>query len=167
MHAFLPRMRHHLHARLIGLVRDYYRYVWGMNLGEGVRISFSAKLDKSNPEGIFIGDYTAVVFGATILSHDLATLKTVETRIGSHCLIGARSIVLPGVTIGDHCIIGAGSVVMTNVPSNSLVIGNPARIVERGINTVMYGIRKEAYDQRYEQEMRKAAATADGSLPAT
>src|SRR5579871_3041917 len=116
MHAFLPTLRHHLHGRLIGLVRQYYRHVWGMNLGEGVRISFSAKLDKSNPEGIFIGDYTAVAFGATVLSHDVATLKTVETRIGSYCLIGARSIILPGVTIGDHCIIGAGSVVMTNVP---------------------------------------------------
>lgn len=44
--------------------------------------------------------------------------------------IGARSIVLKGVTIGRHSIVGAGSVVSKNVPDNCIVVGNPAKIIK-------------------------------------
>lgn len=43
--------------------------------------------------------------------------------------IGARAILLPGVTVGQGTIVGAGSVVTKSVPSYSIVAGNPARIV--------------------------------------
>jgi acetyltransferase-like isoleucine patch superfamily enzyme len=49
--------------------------------------------------------------------------------IGRDCWIGAGSIVLPGVTIGDGAIIGAGSVVTREVPAQTVVVGNPARVV--------------------------------------
>ena len=48
-------------------------------------------------------------------------------------MIGVRSIVLPGVTIGDHCVVAAGSVVTKNAPPNSLVAGNPAVVVKKGV----------------------------------
>ncbi|GGE00127.1 hypothetical protein GCM10011529_02880 [Polymorphobacter glacialis] len=112
-----------------------------MDIGTEVRIARSARLDTTNPRGIHIGDYTAVSFDAAILSHDFVNYKHVETRIGSHCLIGARSVILPGVTIGNHCIIGAGSVVVADVPEGSLMSGNPARAVERNIRTGKWGIR--------------------------
>ena len=51
-----------------------------------------------------------------------------EIYIGNNSFIGARSILLPGTHIGDDCIIGAGAVVKGNVPNNSIVIGNPAKI---------------------------------------
>jgi acetyltransferase-like isoleucine patch superfamily enzyme len=41
--------------------------------------------------------------------------------------------VLPGVTIGDESIVGSGSVVTRDVPPNSIVVGNPARVVRTGI----------------------------------
>ena len=50
-------------------------------------------------------------------------------RIGNDVWIGGGALVLPGVTIGDRSIVGAGSVVVHNVPPDSLVVGNPARIV--------------------------------------
>lgn len=45
---------------------------------------------------------------------------------------------MPGVSIGDHCVVGAGAVVTKNVPPNSLVAGNPAKII-RQIDTAAYG----------------------------
>lgn len=44
-----------------------------------------------------------------------------------------------GVRIGDEVIVGAGSVVTKDVPSNSIVAGNPARIIRQGITTRKYG----------------------------
>lgn len=50
--------------------------------------------------------------------------------IGSNCFIGARATLLPGTTIGKNCIIGACSVVKGNIPDDSIVVGNPARIIK-------------------------------------
>ena len=48
--------------------------------------------------------------------------------IGNNCWIGGNAVILPGVTIGDNVTIAAGSVVIHDVPSNSLVAGNPAKV---------------------------------------
>ena len=52
-------------------------------------------------------------------------------RIGNNVWIGANSIILQGVEIEDNAVIAAGSVVKNNVPMNTIVAGNPARIVKR------------------------------------
>ena len=44
--------------------------------------------------------------------------------------IGGSVTILPGVTIGDNVTIGAGSVVVKDIPSDSLAVGNPARVVK-------------------------------------
>jgi acetyltransferase-like isoleucine patch superfamily enzyme len=50
-----------------------------------------------------------------------------DIRIGDGCWIGARALVLPGVTIGAGCVIGAGSVVTSDCAPNGLYAGVPAR----------------------------------------
>jgi len=55
-------------------------------------------------------------------------------KIGSGSWLGYRSVVLPGVTIGEHCVIGANSVVTRDVPSYSVAVGVPARVIKRYIN---------------------------------
>ena len=51
--------------------------------------------------------------------------------IGEDCWIGGGAILCPGVTIGDRCIIGAGSVVTKDIPSDSIAVGNPAKVIRK------------------------------------
>ncbi len=51
--------------------------------------------------------------------------------IGNDCWIGGHVTILPGVAIGDGCTIGAGSVVTRDIPSGSVVVGNPARVIRK------------------------------------
>ena len=51
--------------------------------------------------------------------------------IGQDCWLGGNVIVLPGVTIGDRVVVGAGSVVTRDIPSDSLAVGNPARVIRK------------------------------------
>lgn len=53
--------------------------------------------------------------------------------IGDYVWIGAKSIILKGVTVGDNAVIAAGSVVTKDVPSHTLVGGTPARVLKEGI----------------------------------
>ncbi|RTZ64587.1 MAG: acyltransferase [Aquificaceae bacterium] len=122
----------------------YFRTVYGMNIAKDVRISFKARLDKTNPKGLTIGEKTMVTFDTIILSHDYASRKhAAKTAIGTHCFIGCGSIILPNVTIGNHVIVAAGSVVTKDVPSNSIVAGNPAKILRSDIQTIEYGMLAE------------------------
>ncbi len=50
--------------------------------------------------------------------------------IGNDVWIGGNATILPGVTIGDNVVIGAGAVVARDIPSNSLALGVPARVVK-------------------------------------
>jgi len=49
--------------------------------------------------------------------------------IGDNAWLGGGAIVLAGVSVGENAIVGAGAVVTKDVPPNSVVVGNPARIV--------------------------------------
>ena len=57
-------------------------------------------------------------------------LRTKPVRIGDNCWLGQNAVILKGVTIGDHCVIGANSVVTSDVPSGSVAVGNPARVIK-------------------------------------
>ena len=65
-------------------------------------------------------------------------LDEAPVTIGDDCFIGPHvsiytachsTTILPGVTIGDNVTIGAGSVVVHDIPSNSVAVGNPARVI--------------------------------------
>lgn len=53
-----------------------------------------------------------------------------EIKIGNNVWFGGSVTVLSGVTIGDNVVIGAGSVVVKDIPSNSLAVGNPCKVIK-------------------------------------
>ena len=124
---------------LMGLWRAYYVRIWGMDIDESAWFSLKAHFDRTHPRGIHVGPESYIAFGAVILSHDMTRGIYADTRVGVRCFIGAHSILLPGVSVGDESIVGAGSVVTRDVPPNSIVAGNPARVVQRGIRTYRFG----------------------------
>jgi UDP-2-acetamido-3-amino-2,3-dideoxy-glucuronate N-acetyltransferase len=56
--------------------------------------------------------------------------KFPETIIKQGASIGANATILPGITVGRNAMIGAGAVVTHDVPDNSIMVGNPARIIK-------------------------------------
>jgi len=120
-----------------------HRVFWlrakGYDIQYSTIIEGSALLDKLYPNGIHIGANTLIAGGAVILSHDHCKRVgdnqpyLVDTYIGNNCFIAVNAIVLPGVKIGDEVIVGAGAVVTKDIPSNSVVAGNPAKILRTGI----------------------------------
>lgn len=133
----MVKIRETIRIIVINLKYFVLTKIYGMNLHPTCRIAFGAKLDKSNPKGVFIGEESYVASGARLLTHGGG--KSSNTYIGKRCLIGVEAIILQGVRIGDEVIVGAGSVVTKDVPSNSIVAGNPAKIIRTGISTKKYG----------------------------
>ncbi|CAM8619868.1 putative lipopolysaccharide biosynthesis O-acetyl transferase WbbJ [Candidatus Methylacidiphilaceae bacterium] len=109
-----------------------------LTLGDRVGLSSSVIVAGNSIE---IGEDTILGAGAMVLDNDFHIRgsgfswlteydkSSNPVKIGRGCFIGARSIILKGVTLGDRVIIGAGSVVTKNVPAFSIAAGNPARIV--------------------------------------
>jgi acetyltransferase-like isoleucine patch superfamily enzyme len=62
--------------------------------------------------------------------------KCQSTRVKMGASIGSGATILGGLTIGENAMIGAGSVVTRDVPANSTVVGNPARLIRRSVDPV-------------------------------
>lgn len=114
----------------------------GLIIGSGCEILNGYDFG-SEPYLIEIGDNVRITAGVKITTHDggmwvLRNLypefksadKFGRVKIGSNCHIGMNSMIMPGVTIGNNCIIGAGAIVTHDIPSNSIAVGIPARVIE-------------------------------------
>lgn len=107
----------------------------GLIIGNNHTIMGGVVIDPSHCWHINIGDNVVLAPRVHILAHDASTglfigyTKIANVKIGNNVFIGASSTILPGVTIGDNVIVGAGSVVSKDIPSNSLAVGVPARVV--------------------------------------
>lgn len=136
-----------------------YRHLQGMLGAVGERVWISKTFGCDCGKNIFIGNDFTGNFNLTILdirevyigdhvmigpntlittvAHPLSprarrhyTAWAKPVRIGNDVWIGGNVTILPGVTIGDNVVIGAGAVVAKDIPSNSLAVGVPARVVK-------------------------------------
>lgn len=87
---------------------------------------------------IEIGSNCAITSGVKIFTHGGGRVLRDEipdfdifgkVKIGNYVYIGSNSLIMPGVTIGSHVLVAAGSVVTKSVPDNTVIAGNPAKIV--------------------------------------
>jgi len=108
-------------------------------LGRGVGLSGTVLCAADSIE---VGEGTIFGSGAMVIDNDfhlpagewgwnseamLSGTSARPVKIGRGVFIGARAIVLKGVTIGDRAVVGAGAVVTRDVPANQLAVGNPAQ----------------------------------------
>ena len=78
-------------------------------------------------EGATIAQEAYLCTGTHDFNDPSLQLLTEKIIIGKNSFIGARAMILPGVTIGDQAIVGAMSVVSKDVPDHQIVAGNPAQ----------------------------------------
>ena len=132
--------------------------LYGCSIGEGSRVGAFVEIQKNASIGknVKVSSHTFICEGVTIeddvfVGHnvsfindkypratteggtpqteaDWSVIKTVVKRGAS---IGTSSTILCGITIGENAVVGAGSVVTHDVPANTIVAGNPARMMRK------------------------------------
>lgn len=148
--------------------RNYIKFLRkkGCKIGANCEIYSSANFG-SEPYLIEIGNHVRVNSGVDFINHDggvwvvrkyseeLNDAEKIDLfgkiKIGDNVHIGTNAIIMPGVEIGNNCIIGCGAIVTRSIPSNSVAVGVPARVIE----SIDDYIKKHINDFDYTKELSK------------
>lgn len=134
-------MIHTLHLLLARSDRKRSEYLKKNNVfgAMGDNVSLNLKVCPLYPELIKFGNNIKVATGVTFVTHDVVSMvlnKTEDFRflenigcieIHDNVFIGAKSIIMPGVSIGSNVIVAAGAVVTKDIPDGEIWGGVPAR----------------------------------------
>lgn len=108
-----------------------------VEIQRGVKIGDRCKIEAFSfiPSGVVIEDEVFIgphaIFTNDIRPRAVGEWKIVPTLVKRGASIGAGAVIICGVTIGENAMVGAGAVVTKDVPPNTLVVGNPARVVRK------------------------------------
>jgi len=114
------------------IVLEWFNFTFGDNVYVGSQCTLDGAAE------IVIGNEVNLAYGVMIITgtHHIGPTQRRAgqtsphpVKIGDGCWVGARATILPGVTIGNGAVIGAASVVTRDVPPDTVVTGNPARVV--------------------------------------
>ena len=116
-----------------------YRKYFGVSIGKNARFTGKPSWG-TEPYLIEIGDDVTITQNVTFHTHDggVGLFRKEypginvfgKIKIGNNVFIGARSMILPGITIGNNVVVGAGSTITKDIPDNCVVAGVPARIIK-------------------------------------
>jgi maltose O-acetyltransferase len=109
---------------------------YGYNIYAGSNVFFNFNCVLLDVMPIKIG--SNVLFGPSVqvytATHPMNAKRRREglesakpVSIGDDCWFGGGAIIMPGVTIGERCVVGSGAVITKNIPSDTVVAGNPAK----------------------------------------
>lgn len=121
--------------RMMGEVPTSTLVARGMRVGTDFNRQQGCYIDPTHCFLIEIGNNVTLSIRVTLMAHDASTKKSLgytkigKIHIGDNVFIGANATILPGVCIGNNSVVGANSVVTKSVPENTVVAGNPAKIV--------------------------------------
>lgn len=126
-----------LYSRTIIVTRAKDAFI---KIGDNVGISGATIYAR---KGITIGNGTMIGGNVKILDNDFhptelenrhnqdkSLVPAEKIGIGENCFIGVNAIILKGTVLGDGCIVGAGAVVSGKFEANSVIAGNPARVIK-------------------------------------
>lgn len=141
-----------------GVVLNDFINLYGCSIGDGTKIGPFVEVQRNALigknckiqshsficEGVTIEDEVFVGHGVMFINdrYPRATAEggrlladadwvVVPTVVKSRAAIGSNATILCGITIGEGAVIGAGSVVTRDVPANTIVAGNPARVIRK------------------------------------
>ena len=98
---------------------------YAVKIGNNTRIEGSVYI----PPLTVIGNNVFIAPGATFTNDPYPmSPKMIGVTVEDGAIIAARAVIKPGVTIGKNAVVGMGAVVTKDVPSETVVIGNPAKI---------------------------------------
>ena len=121
-------------------IQPGFRCDWGKNIHVGDNFTANYNVAILDIAPIIIGDGCMFGPGVTIsaVTHPVDATRRRDriaqakpVTIGNDVWLGANVLVMPGVTIGDNVVVGAGAVVTHDIPSDSLAMSVPARVVRR------------------------------------
>jgi acetyltransferase-like isoleucine patch superfamily enzyme len=117
------------------------RVVMGRNVHLAVFVNIAG-----GSEGVFIGDFSGISYGSHVFSQSddysgaYLTGPTLPLKyrkeakrpvhVGRHSIVGAGSVILPGVELGEGSSIGAGSLVTKSTPAWAVCVGSPAKKIK-------------------------------------
>ena len=146
--------------RFVAAIAKRVRPIWyarkiGVTVGRNCRlinVSFSTE-----PYLITLGDHVSATRtrfethdgGVWVFRDEHPRIDIIKPiSIGNNVFLGHGSTVLPGVTIGDNVVIGAGAVVSKDIPSNSVAVGVPARVI-KSLDTYLEKVLAEGIDTKH------------------
>lgn len=115
----------------------------GVKIGDDLWVTPKVKtinIDITRPSLLEIGNQVRLNQNLTILTHDGGYYvlrnkykelipQSGRVKIGNNVYFGRNVTIFKGVNIGDNCVIGFGSIVTKDIPSNSVAVGAPAKVV--------------------------------------
>ena len=137
-HYLLPQKVYRLNPKVKWPVHYTSKVIAPHNITKGILCDPGDNINnyiQANNKIIF-GNNIELAPGVSIISsnHDTSNLRNhVKAKpiiIGDNVWIGASATILPEVNIGNNVVIGANSVVSKNIPSNSIAVGNPCKVIK-------------------------------------